>query len=120
MVMGTMWGNWLPAATKLGQGNIFTSVCLSTGGGRGVCLSACWDASPGADTPLDQAPPQSRHPSPDQAHTPLDQAHPPDQVPPHPPDQAHPPGLGTPWTRHTIPQDQAHPSPPQKQTAAYG
>ena len=30
----------LPAATKLGQGNIFTSVCLSTGGGgvwsRGV------------------------------------------------------------------------------------
>ena len=25
--------NLLPAATKLGQGNIFTSVCLSTGGG---------------------------------------------------------------------------------------
>ena len=49
--------NFLPAATKLGQGNIFTSVCLSTGGG-GVCLSACWDIQPpsipcppGADPP---------------------------------------------------------------------
>ena len=38
----------LPAATKLGQGNIFTGVCLSTGG---VCLSACWDI-----------PTRSRHP----------------------------------------------------------
>ena len=28
----------LPAATKLGQGNILTSVCLSTGGG---CIPAC-------------------------------------------------------------------------------
>ena len=78
---------FLPAATKLGQGNIFTSVCLSTGGGRGVCLSACWDTHPprsrhppgadpppreqtppgadtlpGADTPLGADPPQTRHP----------------------------------------------------------
>ena len=56
----------LPAATKLGQGNVFTSVCLSTGG-RGVCLSACWDTPPprtrsplplpGADPPREETPP---------------------------------------------------------------
>ena len=46
----------LPAATKLGQGNIFTSVCLSTGGG--VCLSACWDTHP----PRGRHPPRTRHP----------------------------------------------------------
>ena len=40
---------YLPAATKLGQGNIFTGVCLSTGGG--VCFSACWDIPPGPDPP---------------------------------------------------------------------
>ena len=34
----------LPAATKLGQGYIFTGVCHSVN--RGVCLSACWDAHP--------------------------------------------------------------------------
>ena len=61
--------HFLPAATKLGQGNIFTGVCLSTGG-RGVCLSACWDipprtrqTPPGADTPTGPGrPPRSRHP----------------------------------------------------------
>ena len=56
----------LPPATKLGQGNIFTGVCDSVH--RGICLSACWDATP---TPQDQAPPS----------TPLHQA-PPDQAPP--------------------------------------
>ena len=52
----------LPAATKLGQGNVFTGVCDSVQRG-GVSLSACWDATPprsrpprvntppGADTP---------------------------------------------------------------------
>ena len=42
---------------KLGQGNVFTGMCLSTGGV--VCLSACWDIPPppGPDTP-----PRSRHP----------------------------------------------------------
>ena len=71
----------LSAATKLGQGNIFTSVCLSTGG-RGVCLSACWDTH-------STTPPPSRHPTP------------PDQAPPLPdplPDQA-PPGADTPPPR---------------------
>ena len=51
-----------------GQGNVFTGVCLSTGG-EGVCLSACWDARPPqdqADTPLTR-------------QTPLDQADPPSE-----------------------------------------
>ena len=44
-----------------GQGNIFTSVCLSTAGS--VCLSTCWDTTPPrADTPWEQTPPRSRHP----------------------------------------------------------
>ena len=69
----------LPAATELGQGNIFTSVCQEfCPRGEGVCLSACWDTPPWEQTPPtptpeqtplehtppDQAPPQSRHPPP--------------------------------------------------------
>ena len=55
---------FLLAATKLGQGNVFTGVCDSVHRG-GVCLSACWDTPhpPGAD------PHGSRH-------------HPPEQIPP--------------------------------------
>ena len=49
----------LPAATKLGQGNIFTGVCLSTGGGLPQCMLGY--TPPGADTP-----PRSRHPPPKQ------------------------------------------------------
>ena len=65
--------SFLPAATKLGQGNIFTGVCLSTGG---VCLSACWDIPPPGPDPPEQTPPrtkppESRHPTWDQ--TPLEQ-----------------------------------------------
>ena len=57
---------YLPAATKLGQGNVFTGICDSVHRG-GVCLSACWDATPpGADTPA-----QSRHP-PGTKYTPWD------------------------------------------------
>ena len=46
-----------------GQGNIFTGVCLSTGG-EGVCLSACWDAIPPRieEPPLDGDPPGWRNP----------------------------------------------------------
>ena len=38
----------LPSATKLRQGNIFTSVCqeFCSQGGGGVCVSACWDTPP--------------------------------------------------------------------------
>ena len=62
-VSGNVNTELLPAATKLGQGNIFTGVCLSTGVGRGVCLSACWDTHPPpprSRPPLDQAPPQDQ------------------------------------------------------------
>ena len=49
---------FLPAATKLGQGNVFTGVCDSVHRG-GVCLSACWDTPPppGADTPSQEQTP---------------------------------------------------------------
>ena len=105
-----------------GQGNIFTGVCLSTGG-EGVCLSACWDARPPgdqADTPWDQA-----DTLPDQADTPRDQAdtplgpgrHPPGtrQTPPSPQDQADTPRDEAdtphpPKTRQT-PRDQAYTPP---------
>ena len=63
----------LPATTKLGQGNVFTSVCLSTGGEG--CLPQCmlrYTPPPGADPPWEQTPrpdtppgpdtPRSRHP----------------------------------------------------------
>ena len=58
----------LPTATKLGQGNIFTSVCQEfCPRGEGVCLSACWDTPPpalppGADTPPAADPLGSRPP----------------------------------------------------------
>ena len=57
----------LPAATKLGQGNVLqVSVCPQ----QGFCLSACWDTTtPKPGTPLDQTPPDQ---------TPPDQAHPPE------------------------------------------
>ena len=43
-----------------GQGNVFTGVCLSTGGG--ICLSACWDAIPPPGTR--QTPPGPGRPPP--------------------------------------------------------
>ena len=86
----------LPAATNLGQGNIFTGVCLST---AGVCLSACWDIPPSARPP-------STRPSPG-ADTP-----PPGTRPPWAP----PPCPCPPW--HQTPPDQT--PTPGKLTAAYG
>ena len=53
------------------QGNVFTGVCLSTGGG--VCLSACWDARP---HPPDQTPSWTRQTPPWTRQTPPDQADP--------------------------------------------
>ena len=89
----------LPAATKLGQGNIFTSVYLSTGG---VWLSACWDTHPlGGRHPPDQAPPgpgtppRTRHTHPQTRHTTPPGGRPP--RPGTPPRTKHTP----PWTRHT-------------------
>ena len=91
-----------------GQGNVFTGVCLSTGGG--VCLSACWDARP----------PQTRQTPPDQADPPRTRQTPPGPGRHPPPRLGRPPQLGRP------PRDQADPSPrtrqtpPGKQTPAYG
>ena len=73
-----------------GQGNVFTDVCLSTGG-EGVCLSACWDAIPPNQA---DPPPGTRQTAPqDQADTPPDQA----DTPPGP--GRHPPRSG----RHPLP-----------------
>ena len=63
------------------------SVILSTGGREGVCLSACWDASP--------PPPRSRHPP--GADTPQADTPPRGQTPPpQPGTPPPPPGPGTP------------------------
>ena len=103
----------IPAATKLGQDNVFTGVCDSVNRG-GVCLSACWDATPQQQTPREQTPPWSRHPP--GADT-------------HPPGADTPPGLSTPLpgTKYT-PQIFliffliyfCPPPIPRKQTLAYG
>ena len=70
--------SFLPATTKLGQGNILTSVCLSTGG---VCHSACWGVTPWELTPPPS--PGTRH------HFPCPRADPPPQT-------RHPPGADPP------------------------
>ena len=84
-----------------GQGNVFTGVCLSTGG-EGVCLSACWDAIPPRKPypPWDQAdPPRTRQTPPEPGRPPGTRQT--------PLDQADPPGLGRPpWTRQTSPGKQ--------------
>ena len=54
--------NLLPAATKLGQGNIFGSVCWEFCSWGGVCPIACWDISPTRT--------RNRHPHWDQEQTP--------------------------------------------------
>ena len=51
---------FLPAATKLGQGNIFTSVCLSTG--RSASVHAGMHPPQEQTPPGSGQPPQSRHP----------------------------------------------------------
>ena len=83
---GKIFGLWLlPAVMKLGQDNIFTGVCLSTGG-EGVSASVH-----AGIYPWEQKPPQSRHPPwgrPPQSRPPLEQTPqeqtPPEQTPPRP------------------------------------
>ena len=89
---------FLPAATKLGQGNVFTGVCYSVHGG-GVWLSACWDTPPppGADTPGSKHPPWEQ--TPPRADTPHRSRHPPGADTPReqtPLDQVYHPGSGIP------------------------
>ena len=100
-----------------GQGNVFTGVCLSTGG-EGVCLSACWDARPPGPgrPPRDQADiPQTRQtPPPGTRQTPLEPDRPPWDQADSPQDQAH-----TPLDQADIPP-RTRQTPPGKQTPAYG
>ena len=92
----------LPAATKLGQGNVFTGVCDSVHRGGGVCLSACWDTTP----PKSRQPPGSRHP-PRSRHDPLEETRPPwEQTPPR---SDTPLGADTPQIRP--PPEQTPPEP---------
>ena len=96
----------LPAATKLGQGNIFTSVCQEFcphGGRVSASVHAGTHHPPRADTPREQTPPPplTRQTPPGSRHTPPDQADPPGSR--HtPPDQA-----------NTPPLDQADHCPPR-------
>ena len=125
---------FLPAATKLGQGNIFTGVCLSTAGEG--CLPQCMlgytppeqtppqpdTHTPRPDTPPDQTPPSR----PETSHPP--RADPPGSRPPRPdtpsprtrdpPQSRHPPGAGPPQSRHPLPQTRHTPGPetPREQT----
>ena len=107
--------SYLPAATKLGQGNVFTGVCDSVHRGGG-CLPECMlGYPPGADSPRPDTPPgadpPSRHPHWEQ--TAPWTRHPPRSRPPW--EQTHTPQTRHPRTRH--PPDQA---PPRKQMPAYG
>ena len=105
-----------------GQGNIFTGVCLSTGGG--ACLSACWDAIPPSplgwrtprygEPPPDGEPPWMENPpgmeNPPRWRTPLGWRTPPDGEPPRmetPPDGEPPLGWRTPPMENPPP-----PTPP--------
>ena len=98
----------LLAATKLGQGNVFTGICDSVhGGGVSASMHAGMPDPPGSRHPPGQTSPRTRPP-----------------LTRHPPDQAHPPRPGThPQTRHTPPGTGTHtlgPAPPaRKQTQAY-
>ena len=93
-----------------GQGNVFTGVCLSTGGRVSASVHAGMPPPPAQADP----PPERGRPPRDQADPPRDQGDSPGPGRPPsgpgrlPPDQADPP-----------PQDQADP-PPGKQTPAYG
>ena len=100
---------FLPAATKLGQGNVFTGVCDCVHRGVG-CLPQCMLGC--------QNPPREQTPHPPWEQTPPGADTPPDQAP----QTRHPPRPGIPPTRHTIfwtrcPPDQAH-HPPPPQTSA--
>ena len=98
---------FLPPATKLGQGYVFTTVCDSVHGGGYLTWSGGCAWSGGVY--LVRYPPQNQvHPL-DQVHSPGPGTPPRDQV--HPPGTRYPPGPGTPDQVHP-PQDQVHPQGP--------
>ena len=95
---------FLPAATKLGQGNVFTGVCDSVNRVLG-CLPRCMlGYPPRADTSSEPTPPKEQTPR-----------------------RRHPPRADTPRSRHppgaVTPQEQTPPGsrpPPREQAPAYG
>ena len=96
----------LPAATKLGQGNVFTGICDSVH--RGGCLpQEQTPLPPGADTPqsrhpLEQTPPGSRHPPSPEKTPPSELTPPQDQTTPkQTPRSRHPGTKYTPRTKCT-------------------
>ena len=96
--------HFLPIATKLLEGNVFTPVCQSfcSQGGWGVCLSVCWDSRPptppGTDPPGADSPPGADTPStPPGADNPHRRRHPREQTPPR---SRHPLGADTPRPVH--------------------
>ena len=107
----------LPAATKLGQGNIFRSVYQEFCPQGGGCLPQCML---GFTPPPEQTPP--REETPPRADTPQIRHHPPGSTPPRA--DIPPPRADTPQIRHHPPGSTAPPPeqtpPPGKRTAAYG
>ena len=91
--------NYYRPQRSCGQGNVFTAVCLSTGGGR-------VSASVHAGMPF---PPRTRQTPPGTGRSPWDQPDPPEtrETPPGP--GRHPPGPGRPPRTRQTPQDQADP-----------
>ena len=75
---------------------IFSQACVCPQGGRGVCLSACWDTPP----PRSRPPPGPDTPSPRTRH---------------PPREHTPPRPGT--DPQTPPPPTRHPSPPTRHTS---
>ena len=95
-----------------GQGNIFAPVCHSVHRG-GVCLSACWDATPHKSRPLpEQTPPRAdpQEQTPPKEQTSPKSRHPQEQTPSqsrHPPKSRHPP----PRDRYPPKEKSRHPPP---------
>ena len=82
---------FLPPATKLGQGYVFTGVCDSVH--RGVSASVHAGIPPTRpNTPWSRHPPRADTPGAD----PPGSRHPPEQTPPQ---SRHPPGVDTPWCK---------------------
>ena len=126
----------LPAATKLGQGNVFTGVCDSAHGGGSASVHAGIPHPTRADTPREQTSPWEQTPPGADTHQ--------EQTPPRadtlqeqtPPQSRHPLGADTPKTdppranihpleqtpprsRHSPPGKQTPPKPPSRK-ADYG
>ena len=76
----------LPAATKLGQGNVFTGVCLSTGGVLPQCMLGYHHHHPRSRPPRPATPP-TRHPPRTRQTPPRPGRHPPPR-PGRPPQEA--------------------------------